>query len=79
MKVKVLYYYVKFFKECCLDMCMWYKFLLGWNGVFFFLDDYMVEFVDMYILIDVNDILLGGIFDFRWFYGEIFEEVWNLI
>lgn len=56
-------------------MCMWYKFLSGWNGVSFFLDDQVVESADMYIFTDANDTLLGGIlvFDSRWFQGEIPE------
>lgn len=59
-------------------MCMWYKFLSGWNGVSFFLDDHVVESADMHIFTDANDTLLGGIFDSRWFQGEIPEEVRNL-
>lgn len=59
-------------------MCMWYKFLSGWNGVSFFLDDHVVESADMHIFTDANATLLGGIFDSRWFQGEIPEEVRNL-
>lgn len=61
-------------------MCMWYKFLSGWNGLSFFLDDQVVESADMHILTDANATLLGGIlvFDSRWFQGEIPEEVRNL-
>lgn len=54
-------------------MCMWYKFLSGWNGLSFFLDDQVIESADMHIFTDANATLLGGIFDSRWFQGEIPE------
>lgn len=56
-------------------MCMWYKFLSGWNGVYFFLDDHVVESANMHLFTDATVTAFGGIFDSRWFQREIHEEV----
>lgn len=45
--VELLYYYIKIDRMCRADLSMWFKFLRFWNGVFFFIDDNIIEVVDM--------------------------------
>lgn len=62
IKVWELYYYVVLNLECRFDLYMWFKFLEGWNGRLFFLDNVIIDVIDLYLFIDVIDMVFGGFF-----------------
>lgn len=61
--VELLYYYIKIDCMFRVDLSMWFKFLRFWNGVFFFIDDNIIEVVDMQLFIDAIFILYGGLYE----------------
>ena len=53
---------------------MWLKFLSGWNGVSFFLDDITTN-ADMHLFTDATDKSFGGIYHHHWFQEEFPVEL----
>ena len=73
--VKELHHHVKLSQDVRLDLDMWLKFLSGWNGVSFFLDDDITTNADMHLFTDATDKSFGGIYHNQWFQGEFPVEL----
>ena len=73
--VKELHHHVKLSQDVRLELDMWLKFLSGWNGVSFFLDDDITTNADMHLFTDATDKSFGGIYHNQWFQGEFPAEL----
>ena len=54
---------------------MWSKFLKEWNGVSFFVNDYIVNAADIQLFTDVTMTSFGGYYMYQWFQGEFPVEI----
>ena len=54
---------------------MWLKFLSGWNGVSFFLNDNLTPASDLHLFTDVTDCALGDIYGTMWFQGRFPSQI----
>ena len=68
--VKKLHHHVHLNSECRADLAMWSLFLSSWNGVSFFIDDFVTEAVDMQLFTDSTRTAFGGYFAGKWFQGQ---------
>lgn len=61
------FYYIRFNKKFFKDFNMWKVFFVGRKGYFFFFDNIVISFSDMYLYINVFGIkVLGDIYG-KWF------------
>ena len=67
--VKELHHYIKLNSEFRSDLDMWSRFLSGWNGVSFFLEDEYTKAADINLFTDATDKSFGGIYGNKWFQG----------
>lgn len=77
--VSELYYHVNLSSECRKDLAMWGKFLNGWNGKSFFLEENITCTYDISLYTDASSNHgFGGYYAGRWFQGKWTEEIHNL-
>lgn len=77
--VSELHYHVYLTSECRKDLAMWEKFLQGWNGKSFFLEEYVTNTTDISLFTDASSNHgFGGYYAGRWFQGKWPEEIHNL-
>lgn len=74
-KARELHHYVALNSECRLDLHMWSKFLEGWNGRSFFLDNATTDATDLHLFTDATDTAFGGLFKNQWFQGYFPKEL----
>lgn len=74
--VKRLHHHVHL-KSCRPDLVMWSRFLEGWNGVSFFIDDDITNAADINLFTDATITSFGGIYVNQWFQGDFPYELSN--
>lgn len=69
--VKELHHRVTISKSCQLELRMWHQHLSKWNGVSFFLDNFITTAPDMALFTDAAASQgFGGFFNGKWFQGR---------
>ena len=53
---------------------MWCRFLTGWNGISFFLNDNIELAADMHLYTDSTDRAFGGYYQTHWFSTNLLKE-----
>lgn len=77
--VSELHYHIYIASECRKDLAMWEKFLNGWNGKSFFLEENITCTYDISLYTDASSKHgFGGYYAGRWFQGKWPEEIHNL-
>lgn len=66
-KAKEMHHFVNITTECRLDLNMWHKVLMGWNGRSLFLDNRTTEAADIQLFTDATDKCFGGFYQNQWF------------
>lgn len=72
--VKRLHHHVHL-KSCRPDLVMWSRFLQGWNGVSFFINDDITNAADINLFTDATLTSFGGIYVNHWFQGDFPSEL----
>ena len=75
--VKENHHYIKLNTDFRSDLAMWSKFLSGWNGVSFFLDEEYTQAADIRLFTDSTDTAFGGIYNNKWFQGYFPNDLYS--